>query len=121
MFAFHEEVEDKTRRSAAGSAQRSGRWGRGFDPRRLDQKYGETLRLHRIFCLRWQLRETTYYRGFARETSACEATMKRENLSAFRRFGGSRQNIFAPAKKKKRHLCVLHKCLFIKRYPTFSL
>ena len=28
---------------------RSGRWGRGFDPRRLDQKYGETLRLHRIF------------------------------------------------------------------------
>ena len=34
---------EKSRRSAAGSAQRSGRWGRGFDPRRLDQNSRITI------------------------------------------------------------------------------
>ena len=29
----------------------AGRTAKGANPRRLDQKYGETLRLHRIFCL----------------------------------------------------------------------
>ena len=38
-----------SRRSAVGSALRSGRKGRGFESRRLDQKYGVAAGLHRIF------------------------------------------------------------------------
>ena len=38
MYAFLVKSVETTRRSAAGSALRSGRKGRGFESRRLDQK-----------------------------------------------------------------------------------
>ena len=49
IVAFIGQPKTSTRRSAAGSALRSGRKGRGFESRRLDQKAAEHEEVRRGF------------------------------------------------------------------------
>ena len=93
----HLRKKAKSRRSAVGSALRSGRKGRGFESRRLDQKYGATAWLPRIFLSSLTGKSaTTHYRGFARGARN-EKLKKRTRIDERRRpalWAETRRSIF---------------------------